>query len=191
MKRLGLAVVFLVASASAAFAGSGSVALYGGDFNGLGTPTCSGVLTSTPGQDTCAISIWYATNDGPEMGKAIEFAIHMSTTHAILGAPTWSPIFLTLGDVYTGISLASPTCLGAGQSYVFLGSATVYFAGATGTFTANAVPNPEEPTGQIVVTICEFNDPKVIITGGTFVFNGPCNVGVEEKTWGSIKDLYR
>lgn len=189
MKRLGLTVVFLAALASGAFAGSGSITLYAQPFDGISTPSCSGALV---GFDTLDVGIYYSTNSGPEMGRVAEFCVKFSVTKATISNVVWSPaIGAVLGNVSNGVAISAPLCIGGGQTYVFLGVITVQDLGENGRFTATVQADPEAVPPGILVTTCQPNDPAVVVTGGTFVFNGSCNVGVENRTWGAIKDLYR
>lgn len=189
MKRLALVVVFLAAFASGALANGGSINLFL-PFDGVGTHLCSGTLS---GFDTLAVGVYYSTNDGPEMGRAAEFRIQLSTVDALITTVQWSPsIVVSLGDVTNGISITGSVCLGIGQTFVFLGTLTIQDLGENGRFTATVLPDPNQvpPVPSVSILLCDANNTVAYVTGGTFVVNGTCDVGVEKKTWGAIKQLY-
>ncbi len=192
MKRLALAVAFLAALASGALANNGSISLFVIP-EGSTDPVCSFQLDPlNAGFDQFAVNIYYSKNDGPELGRAAEFSVSMSTANAVISDVTWSPaIVLTLGDIAGGISITGQQCLGTGQTLVFLGTMSIQDLGETGRFTFNVNPDPNAvPTPGIFILLCDSGNTVFGVTGGTFVVNGTCNVAVEKKTWGSIKELY-
>ena len=143
----------------------------------------------------------YVRGDGPRLGQGYEFKLLKSSSDCAFLPPTWpSNIILTIGSIETGISLVSAECFPDGD-YVALGTIPVMNISDPDTFTVAIVPDPEQiPQQAIVIAVCTpENDLSIVLPGGAFVFNGVCYsplepfgpLGVEETTWGSIKELYR
>jgi hypothetical protein len=105
----------------------------------------------------------------------------------------WSPFLSgSLGDVESGIALAFSQCLGQDQPVAYIGSVTIFYNDLTPvTFNIRVVEPPGAVPPGIAITECDPLNPIVNVLGGWFVFNGSCNPGVEPKSWGAIKDLYR
>jgi hypothetical protein len=189
MRKLGLAVLIVVALAGLAQAQTtAKLGLYADPNGNLDSCEMSIGIFGTD-----EIYLYYVKGNGPDLGLALEFMAELSTPDASFSPPPeWtSQIVLTIGDLSSGISLTAHTCLGQSQPYVYLGKISVFYEGfdLDTPFTARITQHPE--TGDITITACDANYTMYVVRGSWFVFNGPCNLGVSEKSWGAIKSLYR
>jgi hypothetical protein len=194
MKNLLLTLVLVACLAAGASAQQGMLALFSDTEN----HECHMTLGTF---QTGNLYLMYVRGDGPRLGQGYEFKLLKSSSGSAILQPTWpSNILLTIGAVETGISLCSAECFPAGD-YVPLGTIPVMNVSDPDTFTVAVVPDPEQvPQHAIVITECKAGSPIYIaLPGGAFVFNGGCYsplapygpLGVEETTWGAIKELYR
>ncbi|MCX5752948.1 MAG: hypothetical protein NTW97_04780 [Candidatus Krumholzibacteria bacterium] len=190
MKKLAMSAVFLMLLFGSAVAHNGALSLY----TDIGLSSCS--MNIEPfAQDT--INMYYVRGTGPDLGNAVEFRLEASIPDALILSTDWnSQINMTLGDVSTGISLTASQCLGQNESVVFIGAIGLMYAGAdAGVLFAIMVkedPTVADPPGPgIYVTECVTGNPMVTVLGGTFVFNGSCDTGVQQTSWGAIKSLYK
>jgi hypothetical protein len=193
MKRLILSLVLVVCLAAGANA-QGMLALFSDTENhqchlnlGIG--------------EIGNVHLMYVRGDGPRLGQGYEFKLLKSSSGSDILSPTWpASIILTLGSIETGISLCSAECF-PDEDYVSLGTIPVMNVSDPDTFTVEIVPDPlQVPQHAIVITECLAGAPiYIVVPGGAFVFNGGCYsplepfgpLGVEETTWGAIKELYR
>jgi len=184
VRTLLLAVLIAIFSVSAAAAHNGAISLY----ENAGLTDCDAYLQMFA---TDTVRVYYVRGQGPELGRSAEFMIDLSTTNALLTPPpVWTgSIILTVGLVESGIYLESSSCLGLGQNVVYLGMIFVLNVGEYGTFYLSVVPHPA--SGAIRIGLCDEANTKVSVLGGSFIFNGSCNIGVQETSWGAIKALYR
>jgi len=194
MKNLLLSIVLVVCLAAGANAQQGMLAL----FSDTESHECH--LNLGMGQ-IGNLYLMYVRGDGPRLGNAYEFKLLKSSSGSAILSPTWpSSIIITIGAVETGISLCAAECFPDGD-YVSLGTIPVMNVSDPDTFTVAIVPDPEQvPQHAIVILECRAELPiYVVLPGGAFVFNGGCYsplepygpLGVEETTWGAIKELYQ
>lgn len=187
MKRLALSALLVIMLFGSALAHNGAISLYIMDQTVMICNKDIGFL------ETATISVYYVQDLGYALGNAVEFRLISSNPSALFVAVTWVPeITVTMGDVDNGISLTGASCLGLGQSVVHLGDVDVFLADdQPTTFTARVVDHPGVLPPGIHITRCNPEQTQVTVLGGTFVFNGSCNPGVQPKTWSAIKELYR
>jgi hypothetical protein len=194
MKNVLLSLVLVACLAAGANAQQGMLAL----FSDTESHQCHMTLGT---YQTGNLYLMYVRGDGPRMGNAYEFKLLKSSAGSAILTPIWpESIVLTLGAVETGISLSAAECF-PDEDCVSLGTIPVMNVSDPDTFTVEVVPDPEQiPQHAIVIVECEAEYPIYIaLPGGAFVFNGGCYsplepfgpLGVEETTWGAIKELYR
>jgi hypothetical protein len=193
MKKLAMSALFVMLLLGSAVAHNGALSLY----TDATISVCDGDIGSFE-NDT--IRLYYVRGSGPDLGYGAEFRLEASLLEdaLFLGAEWNSQVIATLGDVQTGISLASSQCMGANESVVYVGSIFMMYTGFTNEmFTVMVKENPgSEPPG-IYILECEPTLPKTAVLGGTFIFNCPnspehcCSPGVKDASWGAIKQLYR
>jgi hypothetical protein len=186
MKKLALSALFVVMLFGSALAHDGAISLY--------TDETITVCNLPLGPfEQAIIGIYYVRDQGYDIGRAAEFRLEASNPSAIFIDPVWSPLLsASIGDVDNGISLAFSQCLGPDQAVAFIGTITVFWTDiSTVTFTVRVVDHPTTQPPGINFTRCDPLNPMLTALGGTFVFNGSCNPGVQPKSWGAIKELYR
>jgi hypothetical protein len=192
MRRLSLAVLFVAVLFTGAHAHNGAISLYTDET----ITKCDAVLQLYEMFD---LNIYYVKDQGPDLGRAVEFRVLVSTGSALLQPATWSPkIVFSLGDPETGISLTAMECIGPGETVSYIGTIPVMNVGDPDTFTVRVVKDPATlPAPSIRITGCDPENPLYEVLGGYFVFSGDplhpgsCNPAVRSRTWGSIKSLYR
>lgn len=172
-----------------AYAHNGAVSLY----TSASISTCSKTIAYL---QTDTIGIYYVKDAGPILGHAVIFRMTLSNENAVITDVDWSSIFnVTMGDIESGISLGSASCVGSTSNVAYLGQVYIFWSDPSlpvPKFTANIVDYPDAvPAPGIYITICAAGNPKQLVLGGTFVFNGSCNPGVEPKSWGAIKELFK
>ncbi|MGD1049021.1 MAG: hypothetical protein ABR899_09780 [Candidatus Krumholzibacteriaceae bacterium] len=187
MKKLALGVLLVMAFSGSAFAHNGALSLY--------TDQTISICDMTMGAlETHTINMYYVKDQGVNLGNAVEFRLTASDPRAIFTNEAWNPLItLALGTVDGGISLTASNCLGGTENVTFIGGIDVFWADVSTppTFTVNVVPDQTADPPGIYVLQCNGQQTRVSVLGGTFVFNGSCNPGVQPKSWGAIKDLYR
>lgn len=188
MKKLALGVLLVMVLSGSAFAHNGALSLY--------TNQSIARCDSTIGPlSTVTINMYYVKDLGVNLGNAVEFRLINSDPRAIFTNTVWSPaITLSLGTVDAGISLTGPSCLGGTENVTYIGAIDVFwadFATPVPTFTVSVVGDPTADPPGIYVLQCNPANTRISVLGGTFVFNGSCNPGVQPKSWGAIKELYR
>lgn len=186
MRKLALLLAFAVLIPAAAFAHNGALSLYMDQ-------TISDCDAPIGAFETVVIKMYYVKDQGYDLGNAVEFKLGLSTTAAIFTPPpTWNTLFtVTLGDIDNGISLAAGGCLGVGFNVVYIGDISVLNFGEFGPFTCKVLAHPTSEPPGIYITRCDAYQTRTEVLGGTFIFNGVCNPGVETESWGAIKALYR
>ena len=189
MKKLAMSVLFVTLLVGSAAAHNGALSLY----TNQSITRCD---TLIGGLQTVTINMYYVKDLGVNLGDAVEFRLITSDPRAIFTNEVWNPGFtLSLGSVDSGISLSGPNCVGGPANVTLIGAIDVFWADFTPpipTFTISVVADPGGNPPGIYITQCIVNVwPIIPVLGGTFVFNGSCNPGVQPKTWGAIKDLYR
>jgi hypothetical protein len=184
MRTLILAVCAAVCFVSPAVAHNGAISLYE-------DPTLTDCDAWLPVFERDSVCVFYVRGNGPELGRVVEFKLDLTTANALFSwPPVWSSaIGLVVGDIESGISLSSSSCMGLGQNVVYLGSVCILNMGESGTFYLYVAPHPA--SGAIRVGLCDETNTMVSVSGGSFIYNGYCNVGVQETSWGAIKSLYR
>jgi len=188
MKKLAMSALFVILLVGSAGAHNGALSLY----TDASITVCSKSIASF---ETDTIRMYYVRSSGPDLGNAVEFRLEASTLDALFLGTEWnSQITVTLGDIQNGISLTASQCLGADASIVYIGSIFVMYTGFAfppETFTVMVKEDPGADPPGIYVTMCDPGNTIVPVLGGTFVFNGSCNPGVKETSWGAIKELYK
>ncbi len=196
MKKLALAAFFVVAFIGFANAHNGALSLYADPNASVNSP-CN---MSIGIYQTDSIYLYYVRGNGPDIGNGIEFAMVLSDPDASFDPlPVWRAgtqivIYASGDSLQNGVSIVwGPGCLGLAQPIAYLGKIFVFYGGFVDPvprFTARVIPFPW--TGNITILRCDPPEyTEAIVDGGTFVFNGSCNPGVESKSWGAIKALYR
>jgi hypothetical protein len=188
MKKLAMSALFVILLVGSAGAHNGALSLY----TDATITVCSRSIASF---ETDTIRMYYVRSNGPDLGNAVEFRLEASTIDALFLGTEWnSQITVTLGDIQNGISLTASQCLGADASIVYIGSIFVMYTGFVfppETFTVMVKENPTAQPPAVNITICDPYQTVQAVLGGTFVFNGSCNPGVRETSWGAIKELYK
>jgi hypothetical protein len=101
------------------------------------------------------------------------------------------PWDLTIGDLFTGISIAYGTC---SNSPLLLATINYFGNGLTPPCCYITVEaDPGAASGQVEVVDCSLN--RMLGVGGSAIVNPDgsceCNVPVDTETWGGIKALYQ
>jgi len=186
MKKLAIVMTVLMVFSSVSFAHNGAISLYLDE-----TPTdCDYDLAPFLFVD---IYILHVKGDGPELGRAVQFRILSTSAALSIGNAEWNPATtLTLGSLTEGISISfGKTCLGQGNDVTYIGKFQVFNTGDSDTARVKVVDDPTDVHNPgIYITLCEENDPKYRVLGGTFVINGSCDPAVEPKSWGAIKSMF-
>jgi hypothetical protein len=186
MKRLVMFFSLLMVLGVAALAHEGAVCLY----KDVALSACSATIMP---MGTVDIALLYIKGDGVDMGAAAQFRIILTTSGATISNVIWNP-YITLfeGTPPGNVSIAGQTNFGCGLDIVWLGTLTVWNLMDSDTFYVKVVDNPDVFWGPgIYITDCEPEKNEIKVIGGTFVFNGSCNVAIEPKSWGAIKSMYR
>jgi hypothetical protein len=187
MKKLAMSALFLMLMFGSAVAHNGALSLY----TDIALSSCSAAIGPF-GQST--FNMYYVRDAGPDLGNAVEFRLEASIPDALFLGTEWTTaIQVTLGDILTGISLTSSQCMGANESVVYIGAITIMYTGFNDAelFTIMVKEDPGADPPGIYITTCVPGNPMATVLGGTFVFNGTCNTGVQDTSWGAIKSLYR
>jgi hypothetical protein len=186
MKKLAMSALFVMLLFGSAVAHNGALGLY----TDASVTVCNMNIGSF---ETDTIRMYYVRDAGPNLGNAVEFRLEVSIADALFLGTEWnSQINVTLGDIINGISLTAPQCLGGNDPVVYIGAIYVMYTGfASETFTVMVKEDPTADPPGIFITECIVGNPVRTVLGGTFVFNGSCNPGVKETSWGAIKALYK
>ena len=187
MKKLALSGLLVIMLFGSALAHNGALSLYILDQTVM-------ICNQDLAPDAIAIiSLYYIKDLGEDLGKAVEFKLLSSDPSAFFVDVAWSSqIVAPLGTVDNGIALTASACMGVGENVVFIGDITVYHDDSpSGTFTVRVVDHPTAQPPGIYITLCDSGNTRQSVLGGTFVFNGSCNPGVQPTSWGAIKELYR
>jgi hypothetical protein len=187
MKKLALSALFVVLLFGSAFAHDGALSLY----KDQTIQVCSDAIGAF---ETDTIRMYYVRDNGSDLGNAVEFMLVISDPEALFLGLEWnSQINVTTGDVLTGISATAGQCLGANEPVVYIAAFYIMNTNFMGgqTFTVSVAADPGAQPPGIYITECVPGNPIKAVLGGTFVFNGSCNPGVTETSWGAIKELYR
>jgi hypothetical protein len=188
MKKLALGVLLGIVLSGSAFAHNGALSLYT-------NPSIARCDTIIGPLATVTIDMFYVKDLGVNLGNAVEFKLIVSDPRAIFTNTAWNPaITLSLGTIDAGITLTGGSCLGGTENVTYIGAIDVFwadFATPVPTFTTSIVGDPGANPVGVYITQCDLGHTVVSVLGGTFVFNGSCNPGVQAKSWGAIKELYR
>lgn len=188
MKKLALGVLLIMVLSGSAFAHNGALSLYTNQAIAACDTTIGALATVT-------INMYHVKGLGPNLGNAIEFRLITSDPRGIFVNTAWSSaITVVLGTIDSGISLTGSQCLGSTDDITFIGAIDVFWADFSlpvPMFTVKVVDDPNSEPPGIYVTQCDAQQTRLSVLGGTFVFNGSCNPGVQAKSWGAIKELYR
>jgi len=198
------AVVLLVVLAFASVASSNPSPLWPGvfiDFDEDGIPD-SDIHTSVYPAPYVTLSAYLALscNDQPgEEFASISFALNdfMATCPGVFAPPTFTNLLpgdLAIGNVYTGITLASTECLTA--PIVYFGRLDLFYLG--GACEIQILDHPQWPR-WVVDCNSDVYYYGVASYGGVgmepeFIGEGEMDcliVAVEDITWGVIKSMYR
>lgn len=187
MKKLALSGLLVIMLFGSALAHNGALSLYIMDGTVM---ICNKDIAS---DEIAIISLFYIKDLGEDLGRAVEFRLLSSDPLAFFVDAVWSSqISVPLGNVNDGISLTASTCMGVGETVVFIGDITVFYSNPSpATFTVRVVDHPLAQPPGIYITRCDPDNTLIAVLGGTFVFNGSCNPGVQATSWGAIKELYR
>lgn len=194
MKKLSLLCALLLIVGAAAHAHEGAISIY----TDQSLNSCSLEIPIGMSGD---LMILYVRDEGVDMGNAAEFRVQFTTPLLMAPPPTWeSYITIALVDSWPGnVSLTGTAGFGCTQAVVPLGSFTLINIGDPDTFFVKVVDHPRGvlPDG-IYITACDDDNTEVEVLGGAFVLTGNddlfpanCNPGVESKSWGAIKSMYR
>lgn len=198
MKKLTLFVTLLLLVGTTASAHDGAISLYAD--TGLNSCSMDIIPPAQGGTGTGVLWLLYVRDQGIEMGKAAEFRVICTSATVMFFAPTWEPyITLTAGTIPGNMTISGDSNFGCGLDVVPLGSFTIFNSADVDTFHVKVVDNPTPVAGPgIYITDCSPQNNEVKVIGGTFVCTGDpvlwpanCNPGVESKTWGAIKDMYK
>ena len=198
MKKLSMLAILILVAAGSAAAHEGSVGLYAT----LSHVACDEDITAFIAED---ITIFYFRSDGgPDGITGAEFKIDtggaMSGANYIEQPTTWPAGTLQLGtSVFSGISTVWTTeCTGAGEDWIWIGTANVIWTAASPSYMLMVVPSPDAYDPSAVhVSICDEDKTTVNVLGGFYMACDPadtecsCNVGTKGSTWGAIKGMYR
>jgi hypothetical protein len=188
MKKLAMSALFVMLLFGSAVAHNGALSLY----TDASITVCNMNIGSF---ETDTIRMYYVRGTGVDLGKACEFSLAASTADALFLGTEWnSQIVITFGDILTGISLTGSQCLGSDASVVYIGAIYVMYIGFAfppETFTVMVKEHQTTQPPAINITECDPENTVRAVIGGTFVFNGSCNPGVKETSWGAIKSLYK
>jgi hypothetical protein len=186
MKKLSLTAVVLLIIASTALAHEGSLGLYTSD---VATDCDVDPVLFVPFD---IYMVYIKSDAGPDGITAFEFKLEKNSDNVVLSGATWQQGFVPLGDIESGISVATPGCYGSGLDVVPLGTISTFV-------TATPIPadvyllvveDPAIAGAGVIVTTCETGFPIRQVLGGMFKFQeGLCNIGVEPTSWGAIKVL--
>jgi len=186
MKKLALSALLVIMLFGSGLAHTGAISLYIMDQTVMICNKDLGYL------ETATIGVYYVKDLGYDLGNALEFKLISSNPASYFGTVTWVPeITVIMGDIESGISLTAGACLGFGQDVVHVGDVDVFLADQPTLFTVRVIDNPNAAPPGIHITRCDENQTQQTVLGGTFVFNGTCNPGVEPTTWSAIKELYK
>jgi hypothetical protein len=189
MRKLALSAFVVMLLCGTAVAHNGALSLYK-------TVSPAMICNADIGMfATDTIGVYYIKDQGPDLGKAVEFKLLSSDPAAIFIGVQWSTLItVTLGDVDNGISLTAGQCMGAGETIVYLGDVYVFYtnpAFPSPTFTVSVIADPNSQPPAVYITACDPQNTVTAVLGGMFVFNGSCNPGVQPKSWGAIKELFK
>ncbi|UCF05303.1 MAG: Ig-like domain-containing protein [bacterium] len=175
MKTLLLLVVVISVSSTAVFAHEGMLGPFKND------SLSSNYAYLSIGQ-TYSLKLYYVTGDGPALGKACEFKLLLSSDDAVFLEPVWSDqANCILGDIASGISIASDMCFGLdrfGNCYesAYIGTIPVLNVADEDTFVVTVVGHPGVTPPCIRITICNPDHPMHEIQGGEFTFQATLGV---------------
>jgi hypothetical protein len=186
MKRGLLLTVSLLAIAGIAFAQPGSV----GIFADAGGATCD-LSDATPG----LYSVYVVHVNSPA-ATASQFSVAwdagMNMTYL---SEAVTPPYIGIGNAQAGIAIAYGSCISLAANMILTFS---FFAQAT---SANDVffhvlpdVSTTPPKTHVLVTDCASPPLLLNATGGEAILNNtgdPCDVPIEETSWGQIKSLYQ
>jgi hypothetical protein len=145
--------------------------------------------------ETDTIRMYYVRDNGSDLGNAVEFRLEISdAVNVVKLGEEWNSQFNTwLGDVMNGISATAAQCLGANEPVVYIAAFYFFNTDFMGGqyFTVSVKEDPGAQPPGIYITECLPGNPVKQVLGGTFVFNGSCDPGVTQTSWGAIKELYR
>jgi hypothetical protein len=189
MRKLAMSALFVALLCGSAFAHNGALSLYLNASAGEIGP-CSSPISDYGSVD---INMYYIRDNGPDLGKAIEFRLEFSPGIGMVLNTVWNTGFTVwMGNLTDGQAATASQCLGANEAVVYLATFTVMDLGSGGSpFTCAIKENPTSQPPAINITICDPAETMAQVLGGVFVFNGSCNPGVSETSWGAIKELYR
>jgi hypothetical protein len=185
MKRSVLIALCLVLGASVAFGqpAPGAVNVY----SDAGLSSCN-IDDSVAGLITLYVAHMYADQVG-----SVLFKLDLGTC-----ADTWSllgtiiPWDLTIGDLFTGISIAYGVC---STSPLQLATINYFGSGLNGPCCyISVVASPDATSGSVEAVDCTLN--RMLADGGQAIVNPvtdvcECDTPVQDNTWGGIKALYQ
>lgn len=195
MKKLSLLCALLMVVAGTASAHDGAISLYTDE----SLSSCRMEIPYPPGEYG-TITLLYVRDQGVAMGSSAEFRIVCTSSLVMFFPPAWEPyITQTIGTIPGDVAITGASQFGCGLDIVKLGSVEIWNVADPDTFYVKVVDTPRgDLEDGIFITACDEWNTEVKVIGGTFVLTGNntnfpavCNVGVESKTWGAIKSMYK
>jgi len=127
-----------------------------------------------------------------------QFRIEMDPTLTVGGTPAWTknPNLISLGDIFTGITI---TYVGCKTTFpLLLGTLSMFGLGAsTSCHWVRPAPDPGAESGKVEIVDCVLVKHPVDYVLTAWIANAgvesgcPCSVGTEPTSWSKIKSLYR
>jgi hypothetical protein len=133
--------------------------------------------------------IYIRSNGGPDGITAFEFKLEKNNANIIVAGATWKQGFIYLGDVESGISVATGGCYGSGQEYALLGYITIFSIEFSMPWTTylKIAADPGAQSPGIWVSTCEEGYPLHAVLGGYFYLHE--FDAVDPTSWGAIKSM--
>jgi hypothetical protein len=188
MKQLVTFLAILTFLSTMAFAHEGAISLY----TDASLTSCH--QNPFPIFSTTTITMLYIRGDGVDMGSAAAYKIVCTTTDVSFMNVEWEPYIdiPPIGGVPGNVAIAGTSNFGCGQEIVPLGTFDLVNLGDMDTFYVRVEKNSDTfPVPMIIITDCTPFKNEVEVIGGVFVCNDVCNVAVDPKSWGAIKNMYR
>ena len=183
MKRSMLIALSLLVVASMAFAQDpGSIMI----FSDAGYTDCN-IADAGPALTPIYLVHMYTT-----AATASQWMLDPGACNSMVWTGTANAFPTTIGDVFTGVSVAYGGCIGGAP--ILLVTVNYFAQGLTAPCCyMQIVADPTTTSGLIEVVDCNSN--RLFATGGAAIINSTqdcfCDSPVNESTWGGIKALYQ
>ena len=188
MRKLSIAALLLIALTTGAVAHEGSI----GMFTDMTGTDCD--LTFSPFLSYDVFILYMKSDGGPNGIFAAQFKVELPPAGLSIQEFVKSPdVSVTMGNVAVGISVSFSNCAGTGMDYLLIGTISVVaFTDQAMDMKIVVAEDVVNPPFAVRVIMCDEARTKHGVLGGWFKTpNGTCNVGVEETSWGAIKEMYR